>query len=79
MEFKNELGKTFVNTTSFTDEERAAFIQGWRDAGGYMGDLGSTAPRCAPWYHDEAWAEVSNEALSPQKMGAEWWAQSSIP
>jgi len=76
MEFKNEHGKTLVNTMSFTDTERADFISGWQDAGGYMGDADFAAPRCTPWYRDDAWIEVSNEALSPQQMGAGWWEQS---
>jgi hypothetical protein len=76
MEFKNELGKTLVNTMSFTDAERAGFLKGWKDAGGYMGDADSPAPLCAPWYHDDAWIEIANEAQTPQQMGAGCWGQS---
>jgi hypothetical protein len=75
MEFKNENGETLLNTMSFTDMERADFIKGWRDVGGYMGDTNSSNPRCAPWYHDNVWIKVSNEALTPQLMGAGWWEQ----
>jgi len=73
MEFKNEHGKTLVNTMSFTDAERMGFIKGWQEAGGYMGDADTSAPRCTPWYHDNTWIEVANEAQTPQQMGAGWW------
>lgn len=40
---------TTIDTTKFTEEERAAFIEGWEEAGGYMGDADSPAPWCCPW------------------------------
>lgn len=40
---------TTIDTTKFTEEERAAFIKGWEEAGGYMGDADSPAPWCCPW------------------------------
>jgi len=76
MEFKNEHGKTLVNTTSFTNAERAGFLAGWQGTGGYMGDIDLPTPCCTPWYHDDAWIEIANEAQTPQQMGAGWWAQS---
>jgi len=76
MEFKNEHGKTLVNTMSFTDAERAGFLLGWQNAGGNLADADSPAPRCTPWYHEDAWIEAANEAQTPQQMGAGWWQQS---
>lgn len=40
---------TTIDTTKFTEEEREAFIEGWEEAGGYMGDADSPAPWCCPW------------------------------
>lgn len=40
---------TTIDTTRFTEEEQDAFIEGWEEAGGYMGDADSPAPWCCPW------------------------------
>lgn len=47
---------TTIDTTKFTEEERDLFIEGWKDAGGYVGDLeaGVDCPWCMPWY----WCET---------------------
>lgn len=42
---------TTIDTTKFTEEEQDLFIEGWKDAGGYVGDLeaGVDCPWCCPW------------------------------
>lgn len=61
-----------INTVAMTEEQRAAFIKGWENAGGYMGDVESPAPWCAPWYSYET-IEVEGETF--EEMGADWWRQ----
>lgn len=61
-----------INTVAMTEEQRAAFIKGWENAGGYMGDVESAAPWCAPWYSYET-IEVEGETF--EEMGADWWRQ----
>ena len=62
-----------VRVFDFTDEQKEAFIEGWKKAGGYVGDMDSPYPWCCPWeLNDEI--EVEGETL--EEMGADWWRQS---
>ena len=61
-----------VRVFDFTDEQKEAFIEGWENAGGYVGDTDSPYPWCCPWeLNDEI--EVEGETL--EEMGADWWRQ----
>lgn len=62
-----------------SEEKRAAFIDGWKEAGGYTGDTASDCPWCAPWawagsitVDIEAWcAEGGPDAY--RALGAAYW------
>lgn len=61
-----------MDTRLFTEEQRGEFIEGWRAAGGYMGDLEeSPAPWCCPWDY----ASHVDAAGTPYEMGAQYWEQ----
>lgn len=63
---------TTLNLKTLTEEQQAAFIEGWENAGGFMGDLETPNPWCCPWdWTDEI--EVEGETL--EEMGADWWRQ----
>lgn len=61
-----------LDTTTMTDEQQDAFIEGWEDAGGYTGDTESPAPWCAPWYTGETIEVTGDDA---KDWGAQYWAQ----
>ena len=63
----------YVDLQDLTDEQREAFVQGWKDAGGYMGDSDSPNPWCCPWYwgEDHTWFK----GTTPEEWGAEWWEE----
>ena len=61
--------KTIV-LIDMTEEEREAFVNGWKNAGGYMGDVESFAPWCAPWEWKFA---IEVEGETPEEWGASWW------
>lgn len=62
-----------ISTSLFTSERaRAAFVDGWTDAGGYLGDTCTDCPWCAPW----TWAgsikvEWRPDQLAPAGYDAE--------
>lgn len=61
-----------INLKTLTEEQQKAFIEGWENAGGFMGDLETPHPWCCPWdWNDEI--EVEGETL--EEMGADWWRQ----
>lgn len=63
---------TTLNLKSLTEEQRDDFVEGWENAGGFMGDLETPNPWCCPWdWTDEI--EVEGETL--EEMGADWWRQ----
>lgn len=63
---------TTLNLKSLTEEQRDDFVEGWENAGGFMGDLETPCPWCCPWdWTDEI--EVEGETL--EEMGADWWRQ----
>lgn len=60
-------------------KNRAAFLRGWKAAGGYTGDRDSDAPWCAPWL----WAKAITVDLDTwiddgaddayEALGAAYW------
>lgn len=64
---------TTIDTTKFTDEERDLFIEGWKDAGGYVGDLeeGVDCPWCMPWYCGNVEIEVTGTDI--KEWGRQYW------
>ena len=62
----------FVGVCDYTDEQKEAFIEGWKKAGGYVGDLDSPYPWCAPWTYTFC-IEVAAESDDPAIIGAAWW------
>lgn len=62
--------KLYINSLSEQDKE--AFIAGWKSAGGYMDDADSPSPWCAPWTSCDA-IDVEGETL--EEMGADYWEQ----
>ena len=63
---------TTIDTTKFTEEEQSQFIEGWKAAGGYIGDLEAGCPWCMPWYWCET-IEVTGTDI--KDWGAQWWEQ----
>lgn len=61
-----------LDTTTMTEEQRAAFIEGWEEACGYTDDMGSPDPWCAPWYTKEIIEVKGND---PKDWGAQYWEQ----
>ena len=61
-----------IDLIALTDEQKEAFIDGWKSAGGYMDDSDSPAPWCAPWLTNET-IEVAGD--TPEAWGADWWNQ----
>lgn len=63
---------TKIDTTKFTEEQQKSFIEGWEEAGGYMGDADSPAPWCCPWYGDSL-IEVTGTDV--KDWGRQYWLQ----
>lgn len=63
-----------IDTTKFTEEQEARFIDGWENAGGPTSDLeaGVDTPWCCPWYWEP---EIEVEGTTPEEWGASWYAQ----
>ena len=61
-----------LDTKTMTEEQRAAFIEGWEEACGYIDDMGSPDPWCAPWYTQEIIEVTGND---PKEWGAQYWEQ----
>ena len=66
---------TTIDTTKFTEEERDLFIEGWKDAGGYVGDLeaGVDCPWCMPWYWGSNTIEVTGTDI--KDWGRQFWEE----
>ena len=39
-----------VDTSLWSESAQSDFIEGWEDAGEYMGDLDSPSPWCCHWF-----------------------------
>lgn len=63
---------TKLYLTTLSDQDKEAFIAGWESAGGYVGDMDSPCPWCAPWTSCYS-IDVEGETL--EEMGADWWRQ----
>lgn len=62
-----------TTTTAFSADQQRDFIEGWKNAGGYVDDLGeSPAPWCCPWYYMK---EIEVSGTTFQEWGASWWNQ----
>jgi hypothetical protein len=59
-----------VRVYEYTDEQKEAFIEGWKKAGGYVGDLDSPYP----WTY-RVGIEVDAESDDPAIIGAAWWKE----
>lgn len=66
------MSKIKLDTTTMTEEQQEAFIEGWEVAGGYTGDMGFPDPWCAPWYTGEK-IEVTGD--NPKDWGSQYWEQ----
>ena len=64
---------TTIDTTKFAEEERDLFIEGWKDAGGYVGDLeaGVDCPWCMPWFSGNGLIEVTGTEI--RDWGRQYW------
>lgn len=64
---------TTIDTTKFTEEEQNLFIEGWKHAGGYVGDLeaGVESPWCMPWYCRNVEIEVTGTDI--KDWGRQYW------
>lgn len=64
---------TTIDTTKFTEEEQDLFIEGWKHAGGYVGDLeaGVDCPWCMPWYCGNGEIEVTGTDI--KDWGRQYW------
>ena len=63
-----------VRVSNFNSEQKETFIEGWKSAGGYVGDLDSPYPWCAPWTYRDC-IEVDAENDDPAIIGAAWWKE----
>lgn len=63
-----------LKTNTMTEEQREMFIEGWKDAGGYMGDADgyNPYPWCAPWEYDETITVTGDDAAD---WGRQYWLQ----
>lgn len=64
--------KLRVDTSNFTVEDQKLFLQGWKEAGGFMGDMHTESPFCAPWSRDEI---VELDGEDPVKWGRDYWEE----
>lgn len=63
-----------LNLKSLTEEQQDAFIEGWKKAGGYTGDLETPNPYpwCCPWDYTDS---IEVEGETPEEWGADYWKQ----
>lgn len=61
-----------LNLETLTEEQQKAFVEGWKNAGGFMGDLETPDPWCAPWFWND---EIQVQGETPEEWGADWWRQ----
>jgi hypothetical protein len=64
--------RLMMDTECFSDKEKADFVQGWKDAGGYVGDIGSASPWCCPWLRGNGL--IMEVAGTAYEMGREHWS-----
>lgn len=61
-----------IDPAELTEEQRVGFIFGWKDAGGYVGDLDSPRPWCCPWLYSD---ELEVVGATPYDWGFDYWKQ----
>lgn len=61
-----------IETSALTEEQQAAFIEGWENAGGYIDDLETSCPWCCPWFYAKT---IIVDGETPEQWGASWWDQ----
>lgn len=61
-----------VDTSKFTDEQKARFVEGWEQAGGPTDDAESDTPWCSPWHWQSV---IVVRGLSFEAWGADWYRQ----
>lgn len=61
-----------LNLATLTEEQKDAFVEGWKNAGGLTDDLETPNPWCCPWYWTD---EIEVEGETPEEWGADWWRQ----
>ena len=64
--------KKKIDTREFTEEQRGAFVDGWREAGGYTGDYEADAPWSCPWDYNFV---IEVEGDDVKDWGAQYWAE----
>lgn len=74
----NEIQVNFdMDLTALSDADRAAFVQGWEEAGGYTGDRDCPCPPdaiwCMPWTFRNR-LDVPACMTMPE-LGAWWWEE----
>ena len=62
-----------VDTTKWTKLEQEMFLKGWKDAGGYIGDLDIDRPWCKPWTWYDPEIEVVGDSI--YDYGYDFWKQ----
>ena len=63
-----------IDTTTFTESQQNAFVEGWERAGGPTDDCeeGVSTPWCCPWYWNPI---ITVNGNTPEEWGASWWEQ----
>lgn len=64
--------KKKIDTREFNEEQRGAFVDGWREAGGYTGDYEAEAPWSCPWDYNYV---IEVEGDDVKDWGAQYWAE----
>lgn len=75
-----------LDVSNLSQEDQDAFVEGWKDAGGYTGDIEPgvdiDTPWCMPWlWRDPVKVDAYELTAVPTTMqawGAAWWAQNRV-
>ena len=69
--FQEGAMKSTIDTSKLTEEEQDLFVEGWKDAGGYVGDLDTDCPWCCPWDWGNPELEVTGTDI--KDWGRQHW------
>lgn len=66
--------KALIALDELSEERKEAFIEGWKAEGGYIGDIDSPAPWCAPWTwgHSWHWDPKGESPINAYALGKAW-------